>query len=111
MNASKVAGMDGFEITHVKPLPSTVVRFPAYIFHKSLVQGRVPLHWLNCKMTCIPKEQSKSSVKDLRPFDDFSSMLQNCYNKTVLAMQQNIQQNIFEHSPGLLDHGPARVRV
>ena len=55
-DASKVAGMDGLEIAHLKQLPHAAVLFLAHIFHKSLCLQRVPLHWLNCKMTCIPKK-------------------------------------------------------
>ena len=66
-DASKVPGLDGLEIAHLKMLPYSAVLFLAHIFHKSIHQHCVALAWLNCKMTCIPKKQGKTSVKDLRP--------------------------------------------
>ena len=59
-DASKVAGIDGLEIAHLKQLPPTATLFLAHIFHKSLHQRRVPLPWLNCKMTCIPKKTGQN---------------------------------------------------
>ena len=98
-DASKVAGMDGLEIAHLKQLPPTAVLFLAHIFHKSLHQRRVPLHWLNCKMTCIPKKQGKTSVKNLRPLT-ISPVCYRIFCKTLLVMNNNAQQNIPEHSIG-----------
>ena len=98
-DASKVAGMDGLEIAHLKQLPHTAVLFLAHIFHKSLCLQRVPLHWLNCKMTCIPKKQGKTSVKDLCPLT-ISPVCNRLFCKTVLMMHNEVQQNIPEHSVG-----------
>ena len=99
MDASKVAGMDGLEIAHIKQLPPTAVLFLAHIFHKSLCQQRVPMHWLNCKMTCIPKKQGKTSVKDLRPLT-ISPVCYRLFCKMILELHQDVQQNIPEHSIG-----------
>ena len=98
-DSSKVAGMDGIEIAHLKQLSPTAVLFLAHIFHKSLRQQRVPLHWLNCKMTCIPKKQGKTSVKDLRPLT-ISPVCYRLFCKTILIMNSETQQNIPEHSVG-----------
>ena len=98
-DASKVAGIDGLEIAHIKQLPPTAILFLAHIFHKSLHQRRVPLPWVNCKMTCIPKKQGKTSVKDLRPLT-IAPVCYRIFCKTILVMNSNVQQNIPEHSIG-----------
>ena len=98
-DASKVAGIDGIEIAHLKQLPHTAVLFLAHIFHKSLCLQRVPLYWLNCKMACIPKKQGKTSVKDLRPLT-IAPVCYRLFCKTVLVMHNAVQQNIPEHSVG-----------
>ena len=98
-DVSIVAGMDGLEIAHLKQLRPTAVLFLAHIFHKSLCQQRVPLRWLNCKMTCIPTKQGKTSVKDLRPLT-ISPVCYRLLCKTILIMQNEVQQNIPEHSVG-----------
>ena len=99
MDASKVAGIDGFEIAHLKQLPPTAVLFLVHIFHKSLCQQCVPTHWLNCKMTCIPKKQGKTSVKDLRPLT-ISPVCYRLFCKLILELHKDVQQNIPEHSIG-----------
>ena len=90
-DSSKVAGIDGIEAAHRKQLSPTAVLFLAHIFHKSLCQRRVPMHWLNCKMTCIPKKQGKTTVKDLRPLT-ISPVCYRLFCKTVLVMHANTQQ-------------------
>ena len=98
-DASKVPGLDGLEIAHLKQIPYSAVLFLAHIFHKAIQQQRVPMAWPYCKMTCIPKKQGKTSVKDMRPL----TITPVCYRrfcKTILLMHQEVQQNISEHSVG-----------
>ena len=98
-DASKVPGLDGIEIAHLKQIPYTATLFLAHIFHKAILQQRVPLVWLNCKMTCIPKKQGKTSVKDLRPLT-ITPVCYRIFCKTLLLMHNEAQQNISEHSVG-----------
>ena len=98
-DASKVPGLDGLEIAHLKQIPFSAILFLAHIFHKAIQQQRVPLAWLNCKMTCIPKKQGKTSVKDLRRLT-ITPVCYRIFCKTILSMHQEVQQNISEHSVG-----------
>ena len=66
-NTSRVSGLDGLEVAHLKQLPEEASKFIAHIFAKALSTHRVPQAWLNCKMSCIPKKPGKTAVKDLRP--------------------------------------------
>ena len=98
-DASRAPGIDGLELGHIKRLPPSAVLFLAHIFHKSLCQHHVPSAWLNCKMTCIPKKQAKTTVKDLRPLT-ITPVCYRLFCKTILVMHKDVQQNIPEHSVG-----------
>ena len=50
-------------------------------------------------MTCIPKKQGKTSVKDLRPLT-ITPVCYRIFCKTLLLMHCEAQQNISEHSVG-----------
>ena len=66
-DAAKATGMDGLSVQMVKQLPSMAIKCLALVFVASIQQQCVPVSWLDCKLTCIPKRLGKIQVKDLRP--------------------------------------------
>ena len=98
-NVHKVAGMDGLEVSFFKQLPTAAIYFLACIFSKAVTKHVTPEDWLHCKMTCIPKRQGKTSVKDLRPLT-IAPVVYRIFCKTVLQMHQDPQQNVPPDSIG-----------
>ena len=98
-NVLKVAGMDGLEVSFFKQLPTAAIYFLACIFSKAVTKHVTPEAWLHCKMTCIPKRQGKTSVKDLRPLT-IAPVVYRIFCKTVLQMHQDPQQNVPPDSIG-----------
>ena len=98
-NVHRVAGMDGIEVTFLKQLPPAAISFLAWIFCKAIAKHITPEAWLHCKMTCIPKRQGKTSVKDLRPLT-IAPVIYRIFWKTILHMRQDLQQNVPPDSIG-----------
>ena len=98
-NVHKVAGMDGLEVGFFKQLPSAAIYFLACIFSKAVTKHVTPDAWLHCKMTCIPKRQGKTSVKDLRPLT-IAPVVYRLFCKTVLQMHQDLQLKVPPDSIG-----------
>ena len=98
-NVHKVAGMDGLEVIFFKQLPPAAIYFLACIFCKAIQLHVTPEAWLHCKMTCIPKRQGKTSVKDLRPLT-IAPVVYRIFCKTILHTHQDPQQNVPPDSIG-----------
>ena len=89
--------MDGLEVSFFKQLPTAAIYFLACILSKAVTKHVTPEDWLHCEMTCIPKRQGKTSVKDLRPLT-IAPVVYRIFCKTVLQMHQDPQQNVSPDS-------------
>ena len=98
-NPNKVGGLDGIQIQFVKNLPKPAIMFLAYLFHNVVSLHIAPQCWLQCKMTCIPKKQGKTTVKDLRPLT-IAPVMYRIFCKTLLFMNYDCQANIPSDSVG-----------
>ena len=99
LTLQKWPGLTGLKLHTESSFLPQPCSFLLTFFINHFCQQRVPMHWLNCKMTCIPKKQGKTTVKDLRPLT-ISPVCYRLFCKTVLVMHANTQQNIPEHSVG-----------
>ena len=66
-DVAKATGMGGLSVQMVKQFPCVAIKCLAVVFAAAIKQQSMPISWLFCKLTCIPKRLGKIQVKDLRP--------------------------------------------
>ena len=98
-DASKAPGIDGLQVFHFKQLPVQAVFALAIIFHKALVQSKLPNAWLICKVSCVPKKQGQTKVQDLRPLT-VAPVVYRLFGKTLLTLNGEFCQNVDSASVG-----------
>ena len=100
MSIKLLAWME-LKLHSLSKLPRPALYFLACIFCKSITKHLTPEAeaWLHCKMTCIPKKQGKTSVKDLRPLT-IAPVIYRVFCKTILHIHQEPQQQVPADSTG-----------
>ena len=98
-DAAKATGMDGLSVQMVKQLPSMAIKCLAVVFDAAIRQQCMPVSWLSCKLTCIPKRLGKIQVKDLRPLT-IAPVAYRLFCKYILVPNLEAQQRVPDRSVG-----------
>ena len=99
LDVHKTHGIDGITVLHFKKLCKPAVEALAYIFDKILQTGDIPEDWLNCRVACIPKQEGKVAVKDLRPLS-VAPVAWRIFSKWLLLQNLHCQNAIATRSVG-----------